>query len=106
MRKVIATVAWGLALATVSCKPSKPAEDASTTSEKKDDGTEKVKWEGASKEDQEARSKGPPAGSQTGPTVKENEGLAQQCKGCCLQLGVSGLELAGRPKCQRGVRGN
>jgi hypothetical protein len=74
MRKVIVWVAWGIALGAVACGPSKPPEDASSSAAntKKDDGTENVKWEGASKDDMEAHKAGPPAGSQTTPSVKEN----------------------------------
>ena len=70
MRTVIERVAWGLALVLFACGPSKPPEDAS--SEKKDDGTGNVKWEGASQEDQQARKSEAPAGSQTTPSVREN----------------------------------
>jgi hypothetical protein len=74
MRKVIAKVAWGLALALVACGPTKPPEDASSaSSEKKDDGTQSVKWEGASKDDMQSRKQEAPAGSQAAtPTVKED----------------------------------
>jgi hypothetical protein len=73
MRKVIATVAWGFALLSVACGPSKPPEDASSTSGKSDDGTKDVKWEGASQDDMQSHKAEAPAGSQPAtPTVKEN----------------------------------
>jgi hypothetical protein len=64
-----------MAVVLLACGHAKPAEDASTASAevKKEDATENTRWEGASAEDREARSTGPPAGSQPStPTIKEN----------------------------------
>jgi hypothetical protein len=55
--------------------PRKPPEDVPTShdSSPKDDGTGAVKWEGASEEDKQARTPGPPAGAvPTTPQVGQN----------------------------------
>ena len=60
----------------LACGPKKPAEDAESTPKTdapKDDGTSGTKWEGASADDKQARTPGPPAGTPPpSPTVGQN----------------------------------
>jgi hypothetical protein len=63
--------AWMVTLGAVlltgaaSCGPPKQADDATSAAASKpaDDGTKDVKWEGATAEDRQTRTQGPPAGA-------------------------------------------